>query len=368
MTDQLHDHLDLLGDELRRGVARAERRRRRALRSATAATALAAVGLGALVAVPGGRTLDPVEAAQAAVAEGGILHYVLRTEFLGPGDQRPQAQVVRLKRPGAEVWVDASVPARFRVREQGAPTSCGVLSFGRLPGRGGPLTGPMLTAPMESARDGRTQVIYSRFSRAAVVQTLPPRRGGQRDSATRLDFGSDPTDPVRAIREALSSGQLRDAGTINLGGRRVRQLVGEAGPTPDEARSLRARPYPERRDWRRRQQRTGQPMVPTRYRYLVDASTAVPVELRAERYVVWSRAGGYDHWKWTGDIQRFSSFVRLPDTPEHRSLLTVNFPAGTTIFRSSPTGVFPKGAPYAKAWRKEREAGRRCRAAIRATP
>lgn len=369
MTDQVDRHLDLLGEELDRGIRRAERRRRRALGATGAATVLVAIGLGALVVLPGGRTLDPVAAARAAVAEGeGILHYVVRTEFLRPGDSAAQPS----RSPGAgaaqEVWMVTSGLDRYRVREQGAPGFCGTQWFQRGSGPRARLAGPALTTPMETAQDGRTLMIYSAFSRAAVETRLRSARvavGEERPYAAVPGFGADPRDPVRAIRAAVTSGQLRDRGTYVLNGREVRELVGEAGPSVAEARRMRSLSAGAQRRWQEERRAAGQVLQPTRYRYLVDANRSTPVELRTERYGVWSRAGGWDHWKWTGEVQRFASFSRLDDSPATRAQLVIPLPAGTVVYRGSSTGGFTPSVTFAESMKAERVAMRRCRAAMR---
>lgn len=369
MTDQLDRHLDLLGEELGRGVARAELRRRRRARSAGIAAVLGVVGVGALVTSPGGQRLDPVSAARAAVTEGdGVLHYVVRTEFLGPGDAAPQPPRRAGAGAGQEVWMATSGDDRYRVRALGRPGSCGTQWFVRGIGRRARLTGPALTAPTETAQDGRTLTVYSPFSRAAVKTRLRSSRiavGEERPYAAVPGFGADPRDPVRAIRAAVTSGQLQDRGTHMLNGREVRQLVGEAGPSLAEARRIRALPADAQRRWRDERRAAGQLLQPTRYRYLIDATRSTPVELRTERYGVWSRAGGWDHWKWTGDVQRFASFSRLADSPSTRAELVITPPAGTVIYRGSPAGGFIPRVTFAESMKDERIAMRRCRAAMR---
>ena len=113
-SHELEAHLDELGGALERGVARADQRRRRSRFAAGSVTAIAAVGLGALVALPGGRDLDPVAEARAAVGEGNaILHFVMRSQW-----QPPAGSSIRPSRnPQAiEVWTAMEGEDRYRVR------------------------------------------------------------------------------------------------------------------------------------------------------------------------------------------------------------------------------------------------------------
>ncbi len=235
--DPLDAHLDALGDALGRGVARAERRRRRTLRAAGASGTLVAVGLGALVLLPGGRELDPVAQARAAVAErgSGVLHYIARQEFrLPPGSNQPQQEDF----PAMEVWTTTVGEDHYRVRSpaDGRARYCGIVTF--MPSRPSSglarrLTGPMLTSPMDTAKNGHTTTTYSSWSRAAVVRVEPRQAPAGMSSFTATPaFGNaDPRDPVRAIRSALRTGALRDGGTVTVDGRVVRKLVGRAGPS-----------------------------------------------------------------------------------------------------------------------------------------
>jgi hypothetical protein len=371
-VDPLDAHLDALGGELDRGVVRAERTRRRRFRAAGASSALVAIGLGALVALPGGRELDPVAEARAAVADGGgILHFVVRMEYIPP----PGSSLRGFSgQPAIEVWTATDGTGRYRMRQpmDGRPRYCSTLGFStgtnsRLAKQLG--DGPMLVSPGESAQDGPTQTVYSAFSRAAVIMQLPPADPADdqaRGYSLTPAFGAAPSgDPVRAIRAALQSRQLRDGGTTTRDGRAVRKLVGTAGPTVREAKAIEASAYPARARWRKAQIRAGRPQSPTRYTYYVDADTAAPVELRTDRYAVWSRANGRRHWAWTGEISRFERFERLDASPASLSSLQIALPAGTTIYRGSSEHGFTPRVSFKQAMRGQAGALRRCNAAMR---
>jgi hypothetical protein len=370
-VDPVDAHLDALGGELDRGVVRAERTRRQRFRAAGASSALVAIGLGALVALPGGRELDPVAEARAAVASGGgILHYVVRREFPPPAGSR----LHRWKdAPAMEVWTATEGDDHYRVRmpSDGRPRFCGWQMFSAMEKRGGRnrMMGPALTEPMDTAQEGRTQTIYSSFSRAAVIRELPVAAREDHGTAGQLvtpGFGTDdPRDPVRAIRSALQSGALHDGGTTTIDGRVTRILIGQAGPSIVEAKRLARAPYAIRGRWRKAQINAGRPLAPTRYTYFVDAETFVPVQLSTHRLNAWSHAGGRAHWKWQQEISRFERFERLEDAPENRALLRLDLPAGTTIYRGVAGGSYTPRQSFKQAMRGERAAQRRCNAAMR---
>lgn len=369
MTDQLDHHLDRLGEELDRGIARAERRRRRALGGTCAATVLAAIGLGALVAFPGGRTLDPVEAARAAVADGdGILHYVVSLQFIPPSGSTVRRAP---KRVASEVWTVTSGVPRSRVVTPAdrRPRFCsGTSYFVSKPRYGAGIgSSPGLVTPLERSQRGKQVLNYSVFSRAAVAQDV----SGRPEDADRtfwygegIEFGADDArDPIAPIRSALQGGLLRDAGRSVLDRREVRRLVGRDGPSFAEARALRTAPYTTRGSWRRAQVKAGRPLVPTRYTIFVDATTFLPVEVRIDRYVLWSRADGRDHWKWTRQISRFEGFKRLPMTAANERLLEIELPKGTKVYRPSVSGGYESSPGAGRAGYEA--ALRRCRAAMR---
>lgn len=345
----LDDHLAVLGDRLEQSRARAERRRRQLLAGAGIAVATVAVSLGALVAVPGGRQLDPVAEARAALeTDGGLLHYVLFRQSLPPeGSKLPPPDS---DAPGIAVWTATTGPERYRIQTPAMYCSQIITMTGdslrkRLTQR---LTGVPLVAPTEHAAtpDG-TATTYSPFSKAIIVierkatpaPTAAPAAGG-------LLFGTipetgDPRDPVRVIREALGAGRLRDDGIVADGGRRLRRLVGEVPATP-------------KRETR-----------PTQLTYLVDADSFVPVELRSRRWATWSRAGGRNHDKWMTDIARFEDFERLPDTPANRALLKIEPPPGTTRIRiDARNRISPSPLPERlRLGSRDRAAVDRCEAA-----
>lgn len=321
----LDDHWGALGDQLDRGVARADRRRRRT-RAAGSITAVAlGTGLAAAFLLPGGAAkLDPVAEARAAVdpARGGILHFVVRSAVLPEG--APLSKPTP-RSPSAEVWTTTSSPASWRAKRVDPPWSCHDLAVFTQPSHR--RTGAVaLVAPAEgSFRPGRHSV-YSSFSRALVRVETDPTRSYPMPVFTPSfapDTAENP-DPMATVRQALGSGRLRDQGTIDRDGKLLRLLVGEV-----DERTTRAR---------RRDERLGRSHEPTRVTYLVDAQRFTPVEVRFSQHYLGSRSGGSLRYRWVTHATVFSSFERLPDTYETRKLLAINLPRG------SETVDIPRGA------------------------
>lgn len=363
MTDQpqLDQHLDALGAQLDGAVQRAERRRGR-LRNGLAATAVVvAVGLGALVALPGGERLDPVDRARAALAEdGGILHWVSQSEFVGPteteqGLDRTKAAL------GIQFWTATTGDDRWRMAtpDPSGVRRCGVSIFQTGERRDRQVV--PLVAPNETAYGPTTSTTYSPWSRAAIVQTLSKklqdRWTGPPMMSPTLD-ARDPRDLVRTIRVALERGQLVDRGVVQRNGRTVRKLVGTR---------------PQQQLTQPRSETAIKVANPDQLTYFVDADTFAPVELRVRHYGVWSRAGGYKHWKWVTNIDHFLQFERLPDTPANRELLQIDLPAGTEIIRLGEDRLPTARAKLAQRFKlpppeKTRAAVKRCEAALAALP
>ena len=354
----LDQHLDVLGTQLDGAVVRAERRRGRMRNGLAAAAVVVAVGLGALVALPGGERLDPVDRARAALAEdGGILHWVSAFQFIGPNETEQPFDRAR-PHGGMEVWTATTGDDRWRMRTPDASgvRSCGTALFQGLSRRRSVVA---LVAPTESAFGPTTASNYSPWSRAMVVQELSEKYEDRRVGPPLMQPAlrdRDPRDLVREIRAALERGQLSDRGVVERRGQTVRKLVGTA---------------PQQLPKRPNSDTATQIANPNQLTYFVDAETFAPVELRVRRYTVWSRAGGYKHWKWVTNIDHFLRFERLDDTPANRALLEIDAPAGTKVIRL-PVNGDPRGVPASlRGFRQDRAAIRRCEAArgpAQATP
>lgn len=336
MTQQpLNDHLDQLGAGLASAERRAERRRRRAIGGGAAGTFAAAVALGALVAVPGGARLDPVERARAALAaDGAILHWEMATDQIVPGSRlngKPNPNP-----PAIALWTATSGADRWRMRQpaNGLPRFCGLsvlVSPQGLPTRSAkPQQTTELVSPTEYSFSPDRRSSYSPFSKAmVVVQIDQASRSSEPPGPGLLNSSlgaADPRDPVQAIRQALERGLLRDAGLTSYRGRQVRKLVGRV----EQQMSASSR---------KRKLARGEIIRPNELTYYVDSATYAPVELQTRRYSVWSRAGGYRHYKWVTNIERFTAFERLADTPENRRLLDIQPPPGTVVETVSGDGT-----------------------------
>ncbi len=123
--------------------------------------------------------------------------------------------------------------------------------------------------------------------------------------------------------------------------------------------------YPVRRRWRQGLIGAGQPLLPTRYTYLVDPDSGAPVELRADVYNRWSNAGRARHWLWATEFTRFERFEHLEDSAATRALLTIALPSGTRVYRSAADGSFAPTESFRQAMAGQRDAMRRCNASVR---
>lgn len=351
---RLDEHLDVLGVQLDGAVVRAERRRGRVRSGLAAAAVVVAVGLGALVALPGGERLDPVDRARAALADdGGILHWLVAFDFVGPN--QAEEDFDRSNPPtGMEIWTATRGEDRWRMRtpDRSGVQSCGGALFQAAGGRRAPMLS--VVSPTESAHAPNEMSHYSPWSRALVVQELGAELESRLSGPPMLPSslgGEDPRDVVQAIRAALERGDLTDRGVVERYGRSVRRLVGTV---------------PQQLPKRPNSQTATRIANPEQLTYYVDAETFAPVELRVRRYTVWSRAGGYEHWKWVTHVTHFLRFERLEDTPANRALLAIDAPPGTAIVRVPAVGV-PRNVPRRlRGVGQDRAGVKRCKAAFRA--
>lgn len=215
MTD---DRLDRLLDDFGRELAQAGRRpqRRSALRrrrtlALAAAPALAAVAV-ALLAWPGsgGSGLDVIAEARAALtpSDDEIVHLVITTIAETPDGRRQEPQA-------SEQW-SATNPTRWR----SASEVSGVFVASAEPFD--PDAEPVTDRLQQSYRPGEFRDYLARSNVLSVL--LGPAADQRSDVPSPLGLGDG--DPVSELAGMLASGQLRDTGTVESGGRTVRRLVG----------------------------------------------------------------------------------------------------------------------------------------------
>jgi hypothetical protein len=191
-------------------AARGVRRRRLTLRVAAVAGAAAAIALGALETLPGGRepsSASAIERAKAALgADGRILHVVSRTTLAGPNG-------ATLRTERTETWELTSPP--YDTRQ--VHSSQGVrreIAFA----------------------DGRPEIYDPRRN---TISSLPPaldlpERG--RDANARRELPMDPIDAgAERLRDGmldlLRSGEAREDGRVTVGGREAIRIVAPADDT-----------------------------------------------------------------------------------------------------------------------------------------
>jgi hypothetical protein len=188
--DRYQQLMDGFGAELARAEARMTTRRVRRRRltlgglATTAALALVLVLLG--VGTGGGRRLDVVAQARAALAPPReVVHIVVTSSLVG-----------RRSRPlTTEQW-SAVDPPRWRI----------------------------------ATDDGRQEMAYAHGVQRVYFRprnALSVYRGYTDKGVPSQAPGMFSNDPVAGLRAMLAAGKLRDAGEVTAGGRTVRRLVGE---------------------------------------------------------------------------------------------------------------------------------------------
>ena len=308
MTDErLERYLDDFGRTLKNAGAKtpsSSRRRqprwgrgRRAMTGAWMALA-AAVVLVVLLSLPeGGRRLDVVAEARAALGQPGqLLHLVVRQSILPP----PGAKHVGVPPPSIwEQW-STSTPPRWRLAFS-YPDPKQHPGTGTVGDAHGPIVGPVQFA----YADGVQSTYYQQ-------RNTVRRISGYADNGPAAQVpGATPlgNDPIATMRGMLSRHQLRDAGTATVAGRTVLRLLGE------------------------RTRRFGKQAVTTTVEYDVAPDTFAPVQARVEVAFPFPAPGRPARYPST--VLRFLTFERSPLTPANRRLLEIQPVGRPTVTETS---------------------------------
>ena len=318
----LDELFDDFGGELSRSNAR---RTRTVTRRRRSAGLVAALGVGAAVAVavvPGRAPVDVLAEARAALATGGdILHYRVEFDEAHPPGYVPPPDIARLKRcsaPAPDVWRTTSGRLRWRIRTHADPPCSRVGTWGA----GGPVTGATDTTYANG-----TRTTWSRADGWALVETDVSASQARVQTGSSGFFGEwSGDDPLEQLRTLVRTGGLKPAGTTRQGARTLQRLVGPRGTAP-----------------------RGQQNV----EYLVDAKTYAPVRVRFD----------IEHSRNRTPVRyeiRFPIYERLPATDENLALTGVTIPADvktrTVDFRSYLRELRRKrGVPEAQIRVLERE-------------
>jgi len=274
----LDDYLDAFGARLESAAAprpTAERRvpRLALLASTAAATALAITAVALLL--PGGTTrrLDVVAEARAALAPhpDELTHLVVRQRLAGAKAFQPEL--------ASQQW-SATKPVRWRVA-YAMPSSS--------------TNHPGQRVEIAYAR-GVEHEYYPKINHIRRVRGVKVH-----PAPAAYPLG---TDPIAALRAMLAQGTLRDAGTVKVGDRDVRRLVGTRSRSFSPAK--------------------GAPKVTSKVQYDVDPDSFAPVHARIEM----ARPPGADALYVVLD---FDTFERIPLNAESEKLLHIHPKPGASI-------------------------------------
>jgi hypothetical protein len=279
-------------------------RHRRAMAGAAIALA-AAVVLAVLLSLPGGgRHLDVVAEARAALGQPGqLVHLVVRQSNLPP----PGAKHYKVPPPSTSEQWSTSAPPRWRLAFSYPDPK-------KQPGGGtvGDAHGPIVGAVQVAYADGVQSTYYQERN------TLRRISGFADNGPAATVPGATPlgNDPIATIRGMLARHQLQDAGEATVAGRVVHRLLGE------------------------RTRRFGKESVTTTVEYDVAPDTFAPVQARVELPLP-VRATGLPARN-PSIVLRFLTFERLPLTPVNRRLLEIQPVGRPTVTDTSVSKHRPK--------------------------
>jgi hypothetical protein len=288
----------------RAAAARPAVRKRRVV---TAGAGLAIAGTAAALVIGiGGRDLDVVGEARAAVAPGPyILH--IRTEATWPEPRSAGETTI------ADRWT-ATNPTRWRLATR--------ITDDQLR-RGGPSDlRPGDDTIQETAYAGGAQSHYDSSTKTMTVVTGFDPHGVASRVPAGFELAGATADPLEAIRGMLARGDVRDAGTATVDGRAVRRLRGTIPATKEHPA------WPVEAD--------------------VDASTFAPVRLRYTEILRLPK--GLVHRKGSAaelathlkiDLH-FTAYERLPITRANERLLQIQPAPGATVTTISHDALLAK--------------------------
>lgn len=285
MTDDAYErYLDDFGRQLEQAAAdvRPAPRRRVRLAIATAAVTAVAVAvlLATLLAPSGGRRLDVLAEARAALSpRDEILHIIIRQSSELPRTPPRGVHFAPSSPQTIEQW-SATRPLRWRLvtTYPGSSRAGGSVfdSYGRIVGRVQTSRAPGVAATYVERRK-RIRVVTGLSERVSPPGIVPPGTS---------------SDPLTTIRAALADGRLRAAGVVRANGREVRRLTGVLS-----------------------RQHGGRRVI-----YDVDPETSVPVTARVFM-PVGSRSGGTRTTVVV--VIRFLRYEHLPLNAETEGLLDI---------------------------------------------
>lgn len=301
--------------------ARQPRRPRRAL---WAGGLLAAAGTAAVLAIPAGSTLSPVDEARAALTPGpAILHFKVRPISQPPGGGAPPAC---MPTEPSEFWQTTTAPLAVKSRSGAAADGTACDTGPRLPDD----TELLPTMQTESsfaegaAPDTGVEVHYSPDLRHAVKLTGVRTQdvGRVLDVTAPLNgfVATDATDPQAALRKLLAAPNLRDEGeSTDASGQKVRTFV---LPEPTFDGDDAARP----KDGTLTYVVDAESYAPKRVELRQATNTAAPGE--PARFEVFTTGFVFDSWE------------RLPLDDKHRRLLEIDLPAGASVVTGTPRELY----------------------------
>lgn len=307
---------------------------------------LPAVGLGgvvaagaiayAVVASPVGERIDVVQRASAALGNGGdIVHYATVIDESSPNEGIPAdcTSVGSI----AEVWQTASGRTRWHEVMPGRPVPEDCAEWAQGPD-GRPQTGTF-----EVAQDGGDQQLYFHDLRLLMTSHRKETEASKKTGATVVGgtVGGDSRDFVASLRDMLKAGKMRVVG-------------GEHQAYGHDALSIEARSTTHK---------DGDPEHPNTHpnldmtnitTFVVDAKTFTPLHLNQTDIYV------RDAGKYKGTVKnsyglRFTTYERLPRTPETEALLSIH-PDGPTrdrIPESEKTAAMQKQDREIAAYEKK---------------
>jgi hypothetical protein len=286
MTDDpLKRYLADFGQQLQQAAAAPPLRRPQSHSIIALSGGLTAVALVIAVlllgAAGGSARLDPVAQARAALAPSGKLVHAVVFQH---AEVIPGHPGVHVSAPDqrTEQWSTAD-PPRWRIAFS-YPDPKTHPHAGRVGDAHGPIIGPVQTA-----REGNSEsTYYQHRNTLLIVRGLPHGLGSALPGPTPLG-----NDPIGTLRAMLQSGQLRDAGTATLRGRKIRKLVGTTRRT------------------------FGKKRITTAVEYDIDPTTFAPVAARIELPVPIHDTPA------VAVILRFEHFELLPLTTQTRRLLQI---------------------------------------------
>lgn len=314
-------------------------RRRRWRLPAIGLGGMAAIGAAAaaILLIPAGGRLSPVEEARAALgAADEIVHFKIDTSVAVEGfDQK----VLCKPDEPLEVWQATGGPPRIRFRHpaQVLGDQCGPRV--RMP------DGTPILGVYQTAFEGNIETTYTPELRRAVRTEYDPDRlpflnvSLAPDDSGFVAEGKEGQDQQAVLRQLLAAPGLRDLGVSEEGGREIRRFVLPEskfkGDDPDRPKD-------------------------GTITYVVDARTFAPISV-VKRFAMDVSALEQEKGKkkvFRYHLERvvFPLWERLPLDARHEPLLRIQLPPGTSVVSGTTDHWYQSPRPQRVKWEQEGDA------------